>query len=80
MNKIFNIVKKDSKFSYSEKLTQIKSLFKSAYDEASKLNSEMALEIDDKQIQINQLNEKINAIKVTQEENKTFMSNLEKFI
>ena len=66
--------------SLADKLTDIKSMFKAAYDKANALDSEMVTEIDTKESQIAALNSEIDTIKVTQEENSKFMSNLAKLI
>lgn len=66
--------------SYTERLDDIKSIFKSAHSRASVIMNEMQSEIEDKKAQINSLNERIKEISSTQAEASKFMSNLEKFI
>lgn len=66
--------------SYTERLDDIKSIFKSAYSRASVIMNEMQSEIEDKRAQIDSLNDRIKEISSTQAEASKFMSNLEKFI
>lgn len=65
---------------FNERLHSVKSMFKEAYENASKLNCEMQDDIDEKVSQIQILNSEISEIQVTKDETTLFMSNLEKFI
>ena len=66
--------------SFKERLTGVKSMFKKAHEDASKLNTEMQSEIDKKNGQIQLISAEIEQIKTVQDETVQFMSNLEKFI
>lgn len=66
--------------SYTERLDDIKSIFKSAHSRASVIMNEMQSEIEDKKAQIASLNDRIKEISSTQAEASKFMSNLETFI
>lgn len=65
---------------FAERLSNVKAMFQTAYNQASALNNEMQKEIETKQSQIESINAQIKEISTTQEETKRFMSNLEKFI
>lgn len=75
-NKCNSIVKT----TFAEKLSNIKTTFLAAYNQASALNDEMQKEIEAKQAQIQLINTQIKEISTTQDETKRFISNLEKFI
>lgn len=66
--------------SFKERLTGVKSMFKKAHEDASKLNTEMQSEMDKKNGQIQLISAEIEQIKTVQDETVQFMSNLEKFI
>lgn len=66
--------------SFSERMVDIKSLFKIVYENASNLHAEMEQEIAKKESQIAALQEDIKTIDVTKQEAETFMSNIEKLI
>lgn len=59
--------------SFSERMASIKSMFKTAHENASNLHAEM-------ESQIAALQEDIKTIGVTKQETETFMSNIEKLI
>ena len=59
--------------SFSERMASIKSMFKTAHENASNLHAEM-------ESQIAALQEDIKTIGVTKQEAETFMSNIEKLI
>ena len=69
-----------AKPSFKERLTGVKSMFKKAHEDASKLNTEMQNEIDDYKMLIASYEVKIEDVSTTQKETQEFMSNLEKFI
>lgn len=69
-----------TKPSFKERLTEVKSLFKKAHEDASKLNTEMQNEIDNYKMLITSYEVKIEDVSTTQKETQEFMSNLEKFI
>lgn len=66
--------------SFSERMASIKSIFKTAHEDASNLHAEMEQEIAKKESQIAALQEDIKTIDVTKQEAETFMSNIEKLI
>ena len=66
--------------SFSERMASIKSMFKTAHEDASNLHAEMESEIARKESQITALQEDIKTIDVTKQEAGTFMSNIEKLI
>ena len=66
--------------SFSERMASIKSMFKTAHENASNLLAEMEQEIAKKESQIAALQEDIKTIDVTKQEAETFMSNIEKLI
>ena len=66
--------------SFSERMVDIKSLFKIVYENASNLHAEMEQEIAKKESQIAALQEDIKTIDVTKQEAETFMSNIKKII
>lgn len=65
---------------FSERMASIKSIFKTAHENASNLHAEMEQEIAKKESQIAALQEDIKTIDVTKQEAETFMSNIEKLI
>ena len=66
--------------SFSERMASIKSMFKTAHENASNLHAGMEQEIAKKESQIAALREDIKTIDVTKQEAETFMSNIEKLI
>lgn len=62
--------------SFSERMASIKSMFKTAHENASNLHAEMESEIAKKESQIAALQEDIKTIGVTKQEAETFMSSL----
>lgn len=69
-----------AKPSFKERLTGVKSMFKKAHEDASKLNTEMQNEIDNYKMLIASYEVKIEDVSTTQKETQEFMSNLKKFI
>lgn len=65
---------------FSERMASIKSMFKTAHENASNLHAEMEQEIAKKESQIAALQEDIKTIDVTKQEAETFMSNIEKLV
>ena len=65
---------------FSERMASIKSMFKTAHEDASNLHAEMEQEIAKKESQIAALQEDIKTINVTKQEAETFMPNIEKLI
>lgn len=65
---------------FSERMASIKSMFKTAHENASNLHAEMESEIAKKESQISALWEDIRTIGVTKQEAEVFMSNIEKLI
>lgn len=65
---------------FSERMASIKSMFKTAHENASNLHAEMEQEIAKKESQIAALQEDIKTIDVTKQEAEAFMSNIEKLI
>lgn len=65
---------------FSERMASIKSMFKTAHEDAGNLHAEMEQEIAKKESQIAALQEDIKTIDVTKQEAETFMSNIEKLI
>ena len=65
---------------FSERMASIKSMFKTAHENASNLHAEMEQEIAKKESQIAALQEDIKTIDVTKQEAETFMSNIERLI
>lgn len=76
----FGSKKEVTKPSFQERLTRVKSMFKKAHEDASKLSTEMQSEMDKKNSQIQLISAEIEQIKTVQDETVQFMSNLEKFI
>lgn len=76
----FGSKKEVTKPSFQERLTGVKSMFKKAHEDASKLSTEMQSEMDKKNSQIQLISAEIEQIKTVQDETVQFMSNLEKFI
>ena len=66
--------------SFSERMANIKSIFKTAHENASNLHAEMEQEIAKKESQIAALQEDIKTINVTKQETEVFMPNIEKLI
>ena len=65
---------------FSERMASIKSMSKTAHEDASNLHAEMEQEIAKKESQVAALQEDIKTIDVTKQEAETFMSNIEKLI
>lgn len=65
---------------FNDKLTDVKSMFKKAYEEANNLRDEMLGEIAVKQTQIENIQASINEIEATKADTEKFINNLEKFI
>lgn len=65
---------------YQERLSSVKSMFKKAHEDASKLHTEMQADKEKKLAQIDAINAQIANIDKVQNETQEFMSNLEKFI
>ncbi len=65
---------------FSERMANIKSMFKIAHENASNLHAEMEEEIAKKKSQIATLQEDIKTIDATKQEAETFMFNIGKFI
>lgn len=66
--------------SFSERMASIKSMFKTAHENAGNLHAEMESGIAKKESQIAALREDIRTIGVTKQEAETSMSNIEKLI
>lgn len=66
--------------SFSERMAGIKSMFKTAHENASNLHAEMEKEIENKNAQIAVLQSDIEAINITKKEAEVFMENISKFI
>lgn len=64
---------------YNKRLARTKSLFSKAYDKAAMLVAKMQ-DIDSKKAQIAALNNETSELISVQNETKTFMANLEKFV
>lgn len=67
-------------YSFSERMANIKSMFKILHEDANNLHADMEVEIAKKESQITALQEDIKTINVTKQEAETFMSNIEKLI
>ena len=65
---------------FNDRLTDVKSMFKKAYEEANNLRDEMLGEIAIKQTQIENIQASINEIEATKADTEKFINNLEKFI
>ena len=65
---------------FNDRLTDVKSMFKKAYEEANNLRDEMLGEIAVKQTQIESIQASINEIEATKADTEKFINNLEKFI
>ena len=65
---------------FNDRLTDVKSMFKKAYEEANNLRDEMLGEIAVKQTQIENIQASINEIEATKADTEKFISNLENFI
>lgn len=66
--------------SFSERMASIKSMFKTAHENASNLHAEMEQEIKNKEAQIASLQSEIETISTTKKETETFMDNISKLI
>ena len=69
-----------TKKTFNDRLTDVKSMFKKAYEEATNLRDEMLGEIAVKQTQIENIQASINEIEATKADTEKFINNLEKFI
>ena len=69
-----------TKKTFNDRLTDVKSMFKKAHEEATNLRDEMLGEIAVKQTQIENIQASINEIEATKADTEKFISNLEKFI
>ena len=65
---------------FASRMGSIKSMFKTAYDNASKLKANMEKELKSKNAQIASLYNDIETINVTKKEAENFMENISKFI
>ena len=65
---------------FNDRLSDVKSMFKKAHEEATNLRDEMLGEIAVKQTQIENIQASINEIEVTKADTEKFINNLEKFI
>lgn len=66
--------------SFEDRLSKVKSMFRTAYDEAEVLDAEMQMDIEKREERIKALRDEINSIQNVQRDTEVFMSNLEKFI
>ena len=66
--------------SFSERMASIKSMFKTAHENASNLHAEMEQEIKNKEAQIASLQSEIETISTTKKDAETFMDNISKLI
>lgn len=65
---------------FASRMNSIKSMFKTAHDDASKLKADMEKELESKNAQIASLQSDIETINVTKKEAEEFMENISKFI
>lgn len=65
---------------FSERMASIKSMFKTAHENASNLHSQMEEEIKSKESKIASLQSDIETINVTKREAEEFMENISKLI
>lgn len=65
---------------FASRMGSIKSMFKAAHEDASKLKTEMEKEIENKNAQISSLQKDIEDINTTKAEAEAFMENISKFI
>lgn len=66
--------------SFSERMASIKSMFKTAHENASNLHAEMEQEIKNKEAQIASLQSEIETISTTKKDAETFIDNISKLI
>ena len=66
--------------SFSERMASIKSMFKTAYENASTLHAEMEENVKSKSAQIESLQHDIETINACKEETEEFMENISKLI
>lgn len=66
--------------SFSERMASIKSIFKTAHENASNLHLQMEQEIKNKEAQIASLQSEIETISTTKKDTETFMDNISKLI
>ena len=69
-----------SKPTFQGRLDGVKSMFKRAYEDVLRLDTEMQASIDSKKEMIASIEADSNTIATTKKEARDFMSNLEKFI
>ncbi len=74
------IFSKTAKLSFAEQMTAIKSIFKTAHENASNLYSQMEEEIKSKESKIDSLQSDIEAINITKMETEEFIKNISKLI
>lgn len=76
------VVKTETKtdVNYAQKLASIKNTFKIAHENASNLYSMMEKDIQEKQAQIDTLQNSINTINEAKRDAETFMQNISKLI
>lgn len=65
---------------FASRMGSIKSMFKTAHDNASKLKADMEKELESKNAQIVSLQSDIETINATKKEAEEFMENISKFI
>lgn len=66
--------------SFSERMASIKSMFKTAHENASNLHAEMEEDVKSKSAQIESLQHDIETINACKEETEKFMENISKLI
>ena len=66
--------------SFSDRISGIKSIFKSAYEQANSLHAEIVEDIKAKNAKIAELQNDIDKVNITKKETEEFISNIEKFI
>lgn len=77
---VFNQVFHKKKKSFEERLGKVKSLFRSALEDAESLNAEMQQSINSKTEEITKINSEISVINDTMEENSRFILALKKIV
>lgn len=65
---------------FASRIGSIKSMFKTAHDDASKLKADMEKELENKNAQIVSLQNDISLINTTKKETEEFIENISKFI
>ena len=66
--------------SFADKLDEVKSIFRKAFDESKKLASEMETRISEKNQTIANLQNEIKEIEIVQEDNSKFAQKLEEML